>query len=271
MATIAIQHPSAQVRPWVRRLVRLGYAAKGVIYLLIGALALQLALGDGGRITDKDGVLTYIVGLPFGTPLLALIGVGLIAYACWEITGALLDPVRRRDGATAWLSRGLDVVKGAIYGGVGWQALRIVVGAGQQKSRGAEGYASEAMQFPLGDWAVALIGVGVAIYGVHQIWLAWQSRFDDDMDQQHLRSEGLGWVLDVGRAGIGARGVVLAIAGVMLTRAGLDRRPSEAGGIADALATLISQPFGTVLLGATAAGLVCYGVWQTLHARYARI
>jgi hypothetical protein len=271
MSTIALQHPSAHVRPWVRRLVRLGYAAKGVIYLLIGFLALQVALGDGGRITDKDGVLTYVLGLPFGTPLLAMIGVGLLAYAFWEITGAFLDPVRHRDGPTVWLSRGLDVVKGAIYGGVGWQALRIVMGAGQQKSRGAEGYASDAMQFPLGAWAVALIGVGVVIYAMHEVWLAWQSRFEDDMDQQHLRREGLGWVLDVGRAGIGARGVVLAIMGVLLTRAGLDRRPSEAGGIADALTTLIAQPFGAVLLGAIAAGLVCYGAWQVLHARYARI
>ena len=271
MATIALQHPAAQVRPWVRRLVRLGYAAKGVIYLLIGILALQLALGDGGRITDKEGVLTYILGLPFGTPLLAMIGVGLLAYAFWEIAGAFLDPVRHHEGATAWLSRGLDVLKGLVYGGVGWQALRIVMGAGRQRSRGAEGYASDAMQFPLGDWAVAAIGVGVAVYGAHQAWLAYQSRFEDDMDQQQLRRDGLGWVLNVGRAGIGARGIVLAIMGVLLTRAGLDQRPSEAGGIADALTTLMVQPFGALLLGAISAGLVCYGVWQVLHARYARI
>ena len=271
MATIAIRHPTAHVRPWVRRLVRLGYAAKGVIYLLIGALALQVAFGEGGRITDKDGVLEYVLGLPLGMPLLAAIGVGLLAYAFWEATGAFVHPSRPRDGAKAWLSGALDLVKALIYGGVGWQALRIVTGSGQQQSRGAEGYASEAMQLPFGDWAVVLVGIGVATYGVYQVWLAWQARLDDDMDRSQLRADGLGWVFGVGRAGTGARGGVLAIMGVLLVRAGLDRRPSEAGGIADSLVALMSQPFGLVLLGGIAAGLVCYGVWEVLHARYARL
>lgn len=267
---MAVPRSAAQVRPWVRRLVRLGYAAKGVIFLLVGALALQLALGDGGRLTDQQGVLAYVLQLPFGTPLLAMIAVGLLAYAFWEITGAFVEPVRG-DGATAWASRALRVGKGAIYGGVGWQAMRIVLGAGQRRSRGPEGYARDAMQWPLGDWALVLAGLGLAGYGVHQVWMAWQARFDDDMDRQQLRREGLGWVLEVGRAGIGARGVVFAVMGLLLARAGMNRRPSQAGGMADALATLLSQPFGGWLLAAIAAGLVCYGVWQLLHARYARL
>lgn len=258
------------MRPWIRRLVRLGHAAKGVIYLLVGSLALQLAIGDGGRITDKQGVLGEILRSPFGTPMLAMIGIGLLAYALWEITEALVAPAAGQ-GLKATLARTLDVVKALMYGGIGWQAMRIVTGVGQTRSRSPEGYASDVMQLPFGDWALVLIGLGIAIFGGYQVWLAAQSRFDDDMDQQHLRREGMGWVIHIGRAGIAGRGVVFVMMGVLLTRAGLERRPSEAGGMADSLTALLSQPFGAVLLGAAAAGLVCYGVWQILHARYARL
>lgn len=271
MATIAFDGPAVQVGPWIRRLVRLGHAAKGLIYLLVGALALQLALGDGGRITDTQGVLGYILKLPFGTPLLAAIGIGLLAYASWEIVGAYVEPVPGQHGPRAGAMRVFRAIKGAIYGALGWQAMRIVIGAGQQRSRGPEGYARDVMRWPLGDWALVLVGLGIAGFGAHQVWLAIQSRIPQDMDPQHLRREGLGWVLAVGRVGIGARGVVFAIMGVLLTKAGLDRRPSEAAGMADSLTSLLSQPFGAVLLGVTAAGLVCYGAWQMLHARYARI
>jgi hypothetical protein len=124
---------------------------------------------------------------------------------------------------------------------------------------------------PFGDWLVVLAGLGVAIYGAHQLWIAWRDRLDDDMDRAQLRGEGLGWVLNVGRAGVAARGVVFVVIGIALARAGADRRPSAASDTSEALATLLSQPYGTALLGLTAAGLMCYGVWQVLHARYARV
>jgi hypothetical protein len=124
---------------------------------------------------------------------------------------------------------------------------------------------------PLGRWALVAAGIGIAIYGIVQARNAWQARLGEDLDQSALRREGLGWVVNIGRAGIGARGVVFVAMGTLLVRAGFDRRPSEAGGIAEALGTLLTQPFGAALLAATSAGLVCFGVWQLLHARYARV
>jgi hypothetical protein len=149
--------------------------------------------------------------------------------------------------------------------------LQIVLGAARRPSRGAEGYARDAMQLPFGDWLLVLAGLGVAIYGGHQLWIAWRNRLDHDMDRTQLRNEGLGWVLDVGRAGVAARGVVFVVTGIALVRAGAARRPSAASDTGEALATLLSQPYGTALLALTAAGLICYGVWQVLHARYARV
>lgn len=272
MATMALPHSPADARPWWRRLVRVGYAAKGVIYLLIGAFALQLALGDGGRLTDSNGVLDYITGLPLGTPLLGLIGIGLVAYAFWQIADALAGPVKA-DGAKGVATRVFTAVRGGIYGVLGWKALQLAMGdgGGARSGSGTEGVAQDALALPFGDWALVVAGLGLAAYGIHQGWKAWQGRLDHDMDWQRMRREGLGWVQRVGQAGLGGRGVVFVVMGVMLARAGADRDASDAAGTAEALGMLLTQPFGAWLLALTAVGLVCYGVWQLLHARYARL
>jgi uncharacterized protein DUF1206 len=251
-------------------MVRLGYAAKGLIYLLIGALALRLALGDGGRITDSSGVLRTFVQQPFGWILLMAIGVSILAYTAWEIVKALLDVDHKGGTASGWINRSLAIIKGLAYGTIGWEALQLVF-VRRVPSQGADEYAREAMQVPFGSWFIVLVGIGIAWYGVWQVWMAWKSRFDEDIDQQRLRHEKLGWVLAVGRAGIGARGIIMVIMGVALAEAGFDRSPRKASGMADSLWTLASQPFGTWLLAAVAAGLVCFGWFQLLHARYARV
>jgi hypothetical protein len=271
MATLTAGVPTThELRPWVHRFVRIGYVAKGVIYLLIGTLALRLALGDGGRLTDSSGALNTIVRQPFGMALLALLAAGILAYAGWAIAQAILDTKRKGTRASGLLDRGLSIIKGLVYGAVGVEAMRMVIGA-RGASQNADDYARTAMQFPLGGVLLILVGVGVTIYGITQISMAWKSRFDDDLDQRQLRREGGTWVVNIGRAGIGARGVILVLVGIALARAGFVERASEAGGITEAMWTLFAQPYGQLLLAAVAAGLMCFGLFQILHARYARL
>jgi hypothetical protein len=259
----------SDVRPWAERFVRLGYAAKGLIYLLIGVLALRLALGFGGRLTDASGVLRTLVQQRFGLVLMAAIGTGLLAYAAWEITRAFVG-TRRRPRESGWASRVLTLLKAVVYGGIGVQALRLVVGS-RAPSGGADDLARDAMQLPLGGVLLAAAGAGVVAYGARQVWNAWQARIGEDLDNQQLRREGAAWVLHVSRAGVGARGVVLAVIGAALVRAAIENRPGEAAGTSEALSTVLTQPYGQTLLAAVAAGLVCYGVYQLVHARYARV
>ena len=271
MATLTAHAPNTQtIRPWVSRFVRIGYAAKGLIYLLIGTLALRLALGNGGRLTDADGALRTIVEQPFGRALLAIIGGGLTVYAAWELAGAVAVTKLRGASGRGLMDRGLSVIKAVVYGAVGVQALRMVAGAGAS-SRDADDYARTAMRVPMGDVLLIAIGAGVASYGLKQIVNAWRSEFDDDIDQHQLRREGGSWVVTIGRAGIGARGVILVLVGAALARAGFDESPAEAGGLAEAMWTVFAQPYGHYLLAAVAAGLMCFGVFQLLHARYARV
>ena len=159
-AITAAAKTSAELRPLVRRAVRVGYAAKGIIYLLIGTLAIRLALGRGGGLTDSSGALRTIVQQPFGMALLAILGVGILAYAGWEITEGIADPKRKGLKAGGLMDRGLTILRGAVYGMVGLQALRMVRGAGSSP-QDADDYARAAMTFPVGGAFLVAVGLGV--------------------------------------------------------------------------------------------------------------
>jgi len=256
------------VQPWVSRIVRLGYLAKGVIYTSIGALAMRVAFGmRGGRLTDPSGVLLQILRQPFGVALLTVIGIGIVGYAAYYLFEALTDLRRKGGGMRGWRARSLTIIKSIVYGTVGVQALRIVV-AGDRPSSDPRYPARALMHFPLGWALLVLIGAGVAIYGIGQINMAWQGHADDDIDVARVRREAR-WVLTLGRAGAAARGVILIMMGVALALAGAHEQPSQAAGYRDVLSTLAStDPW---LLAAMGIGLLCFGLYQLCHARYARL
>jgi hypothetical protein len=258
-----------ELRPWVARMVRLGYVAKGVIYLLIGTLAFRLAAGlEGGRLVDPTGALRIVFQQPFGMVLLFVTGVGILTYSAWQLVEGIWD-TRRKGGGWGWWDRSLTMIKGAAYGSVGIQAIRMVLGL-----RAAQGneLAEDVISFPLvGSIFLALVGVGVAVYGLFEIKAAAQSKFGDDLDHHRLRREAGAWAIVVGRVGNIARGIILTLMGTAFVSAGLDRDPEKAGGISDALGTLFSQPYGIALVALVGGGLALFGIFQLLHARYARL
>jgi uncharacterized protein DUF1206 len=260
-----------ELRPWVARAVRLGYAAKGVIYLLIGALALLVALGhEGGRLMDPKGALLIIMRQPFGQFLVAVISVGILAYCAWQFIDAIWDTRRKGGGWKGWTGRALTMIKGAAYGTVGWQALRLVLGI-RGRSETPSAVAADVMRIPFGDIFLALVGAGIAVYGCFELRDAVRSKFGDDFDVHQFRREAGSWAVAAGSFGNAARALLLVTIGAALVTAAVQRQPGEAGGVAHALATLFTQPYGVVVVGAVAAGLACFGFLQLMHARYARL
>lgn len=256
------------VRPWVSRLVRLGYFAKGFIYLLIGVLALRLSLGmRGGKLTDASGVLLTLLQQPLGRVMLAVLGVGIVAYAAYYLFEAIADLRHHGGGVRGWFERSLTMIKAVVYGMIGVEALNIVVfggGAGGD----AEDNARMVMRFPLGEVLIVLIGAGVAIYGFTQLRMAWDGRADDDLDASKVRREAA-WLLPFGRIGTAARSVILIAMGGTLLWSGLQDKPSNADGYSEVLATIASiNPW---LLAAMGAGLMCFGLYQLCHARFAKL
>jgi hypothetical protein len=258
----------AAVRPWVGRVVRLGYFAKGVIYSLIGVLALRVALGlGGGRLTDASGVLRTLLRQRFGLVILAIVGVGILGYAAYYVFEALADLRRKGGGARGWLDRSLTIVKAAVYGAVGVQALMVVFFDRMPNDR-TEQSAGAVMRFPLGEWLLIAIGVGVVIYGITQLRMVWRGGVDDDIDVTRVRREA-SWILPLGRFGIAARSVIIILMGAAFARSGWRGRASDADGYREALRTVAS--FDTWLLTAIGAGLLAFGIYQLCHARYAKI
>lgn len=266
----AYRAPAGEFAPWVSRIVRLGFLAKGLIYSLIGLLAFRLAFGlRGGRIVDASGALRTVLRQPFGQVLLIVLSIGILGYAAYYIFEAVMDVRRRGGGIRGWTERSLTIIKAGAYGTIGLEALRLVF-INRRSSGDAEGTARAVMQFPLGDWFLVLVGVGIAAYSVRQLKMTWDGTFDDDLNVPLVRREAP-WLLRVGRFGIGARSIIIMLMGVTLFLAGIERRPSNADGYRESLVTILSQPFGPWLLAAVGAGLFCFGVFQLSHVRYARI
>jgi hypothetical protein len=254
--------------PWVSRLVRLGYLAKGLIYSLIGVLALRVAAGlRGGQLTDPSGVLRTLLAQPFGRGMLAVIGVGIVCYAAYYIFEAFADLRRRGGGIRGWTDRSLTMIKAAVYGLIGVQALRVVLFDERPRDR-TEATAGAVMQFPLGEWLLILIGIGVACYGFTQLRMVWRGGADHDLDVSRVRREAP-WILPLGRLGTAARSVIIIVIGVTIARSGWRGRATDADGYREALTTIAS--FHPWLLAAIGAGLLCFGLYQLCHARYAKL
>ena len=252
----------------IEGLVRLGYLAKAIVYILVGVLAFRVAAGmRGGRITDPGGALYVVLRQPFGQALMILIAVGLLTYAGWRIAGAIFGWQRRNEGM---LGRGLTIVKALVYGAVGVKAMKLSMGLRGGDS-GPEPLVRTALNWPFGEWMILLAGIGAGCYGAIQVWEAIHGRLEDDLDASTLRRRAGSWAIPTARAGIFARGVLLVLLAIGVVRAGLIRRASEAGGLDGALWVLNTMPQGNLLLGAAAAGLLAYGVYQLLHARYATV
>ena len=247
--------------------VRLGYLAKALVYVLVGVLALKVALGArGGRITDPGGALYVVLGQPFGQTLLIVLAAGLLTYASWQIVRAIFG--RAHHAGEGWLDRSLTVVRALVYVAIAVKALKLGLGLRAGES-GPEPLVREALQWPFGEWLIAIAGVGVGWYGLVEIKDAITGHLEPDLDAATLRRRAGDWALQVARAGIGARGVLMVLLGIGLVRAALVHRPSEAAGLDRSLMILNTLPQGTLLLGAAAAGVFAYGIYQFLHARYA--
>ena len=251
----------------IEGLVRLGYLAKALVYILVGVLALRVAAGiRGGRLTDPAGALYVVLAQPFGTTMLFVLATGLLTYASWKIGGAILGWQRHaREGYGA---RALTIIRGLVYGAVGVQAMRLALGLRGGES-GPEPLVRAALRWPFGEWMILVIGAGVGFYGIVEIKDALAGRLEPDLDAASLRRRAGKWAVQMARGGIGARGVLLVLLAVSVVRAALARRASEAGGLDESLVILNAMPQGTLLLGAAAAGVFAYGVYQLLHARYA--
>jgi Domain of Unknown Function (DUF1206) len=254
---------------WVHWLGRAGLIARGVVYLVIGGLALQIALGQStSNQANQKGAFAAIADKPFGAAMLWLMVIGLLGYALWQAIDAIAG-LHAYQGRERTGKRIESATKAVIYVALAVSAARIAMGSSSQ-SQGGEGITAKVLGMPGGQWWVGLAGVGIAAAGCVQFWRALQRDHEKRMDLYRLSDPARSAVQRLGQVGYLSRAVVFAIFGVLVISAALNYDPSKAHGLDVALRELADKPFGSFLLGVVAVGLICFGAFSFVESRYRR-
>lgn len=258
---------------WVEWIARFGYAAKGVVYVVMGVLAvLAAANAGGGSTTDQNGAFQAIEEAPFGQVLLGVVAIGLLGYVLWRSIQAVADP-DGEDKDLRGIAKRIGYAGSAlIHAGFAFTAANLAAGAGGDWGSSSEEWTGWVLSLPVGWLLVAGIGAGIVGVGLYQIYEAYYVEFEKYLKLGGMDEGEHEWIEHGGRFGVAARGVVFVIAGVLLVLAALRSDEQEVRGLGGALSALLEQPFfGNLLLGIVAVGLVAYGLLMCAVARYRRI
>lgn len=269
----AAKRAVTRASPAITFLARTGYAAKGVVYCLVGGLAVLAAVGSRGAATGARGALHSLLQHPYGKVLLAVIAVGLAGYALWCFVLALLDPEHFGGGAKGWLKRAGQLGSGIVYAGLVLAVVGMIRGTGGAAAddQPVRDWTARLMSFPMGIWLVGVVGAVVICVGGKELYRAWCTNLDKRLSLGRMAPGPRAWTIRASRFGMAARGVVFAVIGVFMILAALHANPHEAKGVAGALGALQRQPYGAAILAAVALGFVAYGLYMLILARYRRI
>ncbi|MFG2681917.1 DUF1206 domain-containing protein [Streptomyces sp. NPDC048392] len=250
---------------------RAGLTARGVIYLLVGTLALQIALGTGNRQADRGGALAELSDKPFGAVLLWALGAGLVGMALWRLSEAIFGATGK-DGHTA-RKRLPAAARCVFYAFVAYSVLAFAAGAGGSGSsdRQSRDVTARVMEMPAGRWLVGVAGAAIVVAGVVIAVQALRRGYHKKMKLGALRPRTRRLVDVTGVGGGTARGLVFAGVGAFTVRAAVDYAPDRAKGLDDTLRSFADTPLGPWLLALVAAGLVLFGVFSFALARWRRV
>jgi hypothetical protein len=255
------------VAPWVEYMARIGYGAKALLYITVGIVSAQAGLGHGGQVTDTQGAMRVVHDVSYGRIVLGIIAAGLIGYAVWRLVEAVVDPDNRGTDLKGVALRVSFAIRGLVHGVLGVTALRLAASSRTTPhSDQTRHWASRAFELPAGHllvWAAALSVLG---YGLYQVYRAYASKQSKELRLGKLGPSTRRWVIGVSRFGIGARGVVFALIGFLLARAAARHSAAEAGGVRKSLG-LVAE-IGRWPFVAVALGLIAYGVYELVNARY---
>ena len=270
-----VTHPSFSTEPnrahsWLIGFGRFGFAAKGVVYTLIGVLAVQTALGKG-EVAGSQGALERIGEAPFGRYLLIAMGVGIVGYALWRFIQAFFDTENKGTKGKGIAVRVGYFLIALVHVGLAISAFALVSGSGKGGGDSPRGWTAELMSQPFGRWLVAAAGALVLAYGAFQMYRGFSLKFRDKLLLDEMSATTDKWATRLGRMGYAARGIVFGVVGLFLVIAALRSDPREARGLDGALTTLAEQPWGWLVLGLVAVGLGAYGIFMFVEARYRRM
>jgi uncharacterized membrane protein YidH (DUF202 family) len=250
---------------------RVGLACYGITHLLIAWLALQIAFGGGGgEQANQKGAFQQLTDNTFGKILLWIIVVGFVAVGLWRLGQAIWGYRYVSDKKKQLRKRGTSAFKAVVFATLAVWAATTAAGSGGGGGGGGQKATAGVLGLPGGQWIVGLVGLGIIVAGGNKIYAGWKKKFEDDMNMpsdQKTRQA----VERTGQIGYIAKGVSIAVIGVLVVIAAIQFDPAKAAGLDAALRSLAQTPLGPWLLVVVALGLAAYGVFCWFDAKYHRV
>ena len=261
---------NSQAPGWVVPVMRVGYSARGLVYIVVGILVI-LAAWRGGDAEGTQGALQTLKDEPWGTPVLCFIGVGLFAYAVWRLIDAWMDLEEEGHEVKGIIARIGQAVTGLIHAALGFSVLRMTFGGGGSSGGdqngdggGTQSLASKVLSMDYGSIILMAIGGIVVCSGIYYGYKGVAEKY-----KEHLRGTRTTEKLDpVIKGGLIAHGIVIALIGLFLFYAGQNTDAGQAGGIGKAFDTVRAQPFGQILLGLLGFGMLGFAIYCFIEAAY---
>ena len=237
---------------------RLGYAASGVLHLVLAWLAVEVALGSADKQASQSGALSTLAQNPLGAVLLWVLSVGFALLAIWQVT----EVVNGRETFDKLKAAG----KAVMYAALAWTSFTFARGGHTSSNKQTKDFTRTLMEAPAGRILVGLVGVAILGIAGYHAYKGWKKKFLEDL-QEHPGT----WAEVSARIGYIGKSIALAAVGALFIVAAVQQQVGKATGLDGALKSLRDLPAGTVVLIGVALGLAAYGVYSFARARYARV
>jgi hypothetical protein len=255
----------------VEKVARIGLVAQGVSFGLVAILAIKLALGEGGKATNREGALRTIAHHPFGKVLVIALAIGFGCYALWRLVelvfGHKLESHRHE---SPWKRIGA-LGKAAIYGALCAAAVSVVLGDDSGSGSKEKEATAGILGWPGGREIVFGIAAGIALAALWNLWRGISQQFLEQLKTGAMSESMRRWTTRLGIVGLVARAVVFALIAWFFFKAAADYNSNKARGLDGALRKLAAEHYGTWLLAIVAAGLFAYGLFCVIQARYREV
>jgi hypothetical protein len=255
-------------KPVIGKIARVGLIAKGIVYVLLGLLGFMAAFEIGGQSNDdasRTGVFGSIKHFPGGVAALVLLAAGLVCYSIWRGVQAFSNNSSEEKN---WSKKFRYFFSGLIYLSFAITAIQMIFHDRDNKEDKNQYWASQIMDHSYGPWLVGLASLILAAIGIYQIYYGLSEKYKKHVQELNLQSAGSSLMLRSGKVGYISRGIVWLVIAYLAMRAALDKNSSEAGDTSKAFSFIEDSSFGSYLLAALGIGLLAYGLFNFIRARY---
>jgi len=253
---------------WIEKIARTGLIAKGVVYVILGILGFMAAFEIGGQsnsATNKSGVFGSIKDFPGGVFVLGLLAAGLVCYSVWRGVQTFSS---NNNVDIKWSKRVRYFFSGLVYLSLAFTASQMIFRSHSEKGDKNQYWVSQILDKSFGQWFIGLGALALAGVGIYQIYYGLSGKYKKHVQQLNLHSRGSSLLLRSGKIGYLSRGIVWLILSYLMLQAALHNNSSEAGDTGKAFSFIESSSYGSYLLAALGIGLISYGVFNFIRARY---